>query len=402
MAIVTTPPNVPYLGLPPDEVLDALLDGIVRVKRRAEIYESDGVTPFEINRWNARLITGGSITVDRERDERRMCDLLFENNDNALKIEPRTGFWYDKIIKCFWGISYFGFDGNPAFWEVQTGEFMIDRIDEAYFPNVVKITGRDYTKKCLVSKLKNSLQFPKFTPIEDIIAALAGNAGITKLALPFTGRVYDLDVVFERGKDRWATMKQVCNSIGYECFFRADGYLTMAPYPDPVYSPVAWIFKPGQADGSLVDYNRTSNDSGIKNHIVVTGAKLTDEFGFNETVFGEAINTNPDSPTNVDRIGDRTDFYDSDYITSTAQAQALADSMMRIAALEEYEISFTSVVLPWLDVSQIVDVWDADAAPTTPQRFLLAQLSLSMDLGPMTGLGKRVTIVGTDQTLEYN
>lgn len=399
---VTTPPNVPYLGLPPDEVLDALLDGIVRIRRRAEIYEFDGVTKFDIDRWDARLVSGGSITVDRERDERRMCDLLLENNDNALKIDPRTGFWYDKIIKCFWGISYFDASGNPAFWEVQIGEFMIDRIDETYFPNTVKITGRDYTKKCIVSKLKNSVQFPKFTPIESIIAALAGNAGVTKMALPFTGRVYDLDVVFERGKDRWATMKKVCDSIGYECFFRADGYLTMAPYPDPIYSPTAWIFKPGVGDGSLVDYARTSNDSGIKNHIVVTGAKLTDISGFNETVFGEAINTNPDSPTNISRIGDRTDFYDSDYITSSAQAQALAESMMRIAALEEYEINFTSVVLPWLDVSTIVDIWDADASPTTPQRFLLAQLSLSMDLGPMTGIGKRVTIVGTDQTLEYN
>lgn len=395
------PPDVPTVGMPADEVVDALLAGIVRVKRRAEIYEADAVTKFNIDRWDARLAEGGSITLDRDRDERRMCDLLFDNSDNALQINPTNGFWYDKIIKCFWGINYFNSEGQPAFWEAQVGEFMIDRIDESYFPEMIKVTGRDYTKKCLVSKLKFSVQFPKYTPIENMIRALAANAGVTKFALPVTGQVYDRDAVFERGTDRWKVMTDLADSVGYEVYFRGDGYLTMKPYPDPVYSPIAWIFRPGALDGTLVDWSRSSNDSRIKNHIVVTGAKLANDFEFTETVFAEAINEDLGSPTSVSRIGDRVEFIDSDYITTTAQAQMLADQRLRIAALEEYEINFESIVLPWLDVSTIVDIWDEDVAPTTPQRFLLSQLNLSMDLGPMSGTGRRVTIVGSDQTLEY-
>lgn len=397
---LSLPPVLPSQGVPPDEVIDALLSGIVRVRRRAEIYNSDGVTPFDIPNWDKRLQTG-SITLDRTRPERRMCDLIFENQDNALQLDPVDGFWYDKIIKCFWGIKYFDFLGKKQSWETQVGEFMIDRIDEKRFPKLVKITGRDYAKKCLKSKLKFSVQFPSTTPIEDMIRALAANAGINKMALPYTGQGYTRDIVFEQFTDRWQIMKDLADSIGYEVFFRGDGYLTMQPYPDPVLSPIAWIFRPGKLDGSLIEFERSSNDSRVYNHVMVRGATVTNPAGFNTTVFSEKLNTDPASPTNIERIGDRVLPYTSDFITTQEQADLIAEQQLRIAALEEYEINFESVVLPWIDVSTIVDIIDSDVAPTTPQRFLLSSLNLSMELGPMSGIGRRVTIVGTNQPLEY-
>lgn len=396
----TLPPVVATQGIPSDEVIDALLAGVVRVRRRAEIYESDGETPFDIPNWDRRLASG-SITLDRTRDERRMCDLLFENKDNALRLDPLSGFWYDKIIKCFWGIKYFDSVGDPQLYETQIGEFMIDRIDEARFPKTVKITGRDYAKKCLKSKLKYSVQFNNLTPIEDMIRALAANAGINKIALPYTGQCYTRDIVFEQFTDRWKIMKELADSIGYEVFFRGDGYLTMLPYPDPVLSPVSWIFRPGQLDGSLVDFERSGNDSRVFNHVMVRGATNTNSSGFNTTVFSERLNTDPSSPTNIERIGDRVFPITSDYITTQEQADQIAEQQMRIVSLEEFEINFESVVLPWIDVSTIVDIIDSGVAPTTPQRFLLSSLNLSMELGPMSGIGRRVTITGTEQPLEY-
>lgn len=397
---VTLPPTLAQQGVPSDEVTDALLAGVVRVRRRAEIYEANGVTPFDISDWDRRLHTG-QITIDRTRDERRMCDLTFTNNDNALKIQPISGFWYDKVIKCFWGLKYFDASGIERFWETQIGEFMIDRISEGRFPKTIKVVGRDYTKKCLVSKIKYSVQFTQNTPIEEMIRALAANAGITKFALPYTGQSYTRDVVFEQFTDRWKIMKELADSIGYEVFFRADGYLTMQPYPDPVMSPISWIFRPGQLDGTLIDYERSSNDSRVYNHIMVRGATNTSPLGFNTTVFSERSNTETDSPTSIDRIGDRVYPIQSDYITTQEQADLIAEQQLRIASLEEYEIAFSSVVLPWIDVSTIVDLVDEDVAETTPQRFLLSSLNLSMELGPMSGVGRRVTITGSNQQLEY-
>lgn len=393
-------PGLASLGLPPAEVIDALIAGVVRIRRRAELYEPDATTPFDINRWDARL-TGGQITVDRDRNERRMCDLQFENNDNSLDINAIEGFWYDKIIKVFWGIRYNN-DAGPAFWETQVGEFMIDRISEGRFPHVAKVTGRDYTKKCLNTKIGSSIQFPQGTPIENIVQALAANSGITKFRLPYTGLSYDRDAVFERGTDRWKIMHDIADSVAYEVYFTGDGYLTMRPYPDPTFSPVQWIFRGGELDGTLVDYERSSNDSRIKNKIVVVGAGSTTETGVTRIVYAEASNTDVNSPTRIARIGERTEFIESEFYTTTEQAQRFANARLAVSALEEYEINFSSMIIPWLDAGDIVDVHDnSDPSTYIPRRFLLSNYTLPMSLGAMTAVGRRITLVGTTENLEY-
>jgi hypothetical protein len=278
---------------------------------------------------------------------------------------------------------------------------MIDRITNTRFPHVVKVTGRDYTKRCLTSKLKNSLSFQAGIPIEDMVRALAANCGIVKFALPVTGQAYNLDIVFERGTERWNVMKQICDSIGYEVYFRGDGYLTMRPYPDPTLSPLSWIFRTGDLDGSLIGYERSSSDSLIKNHIIVSGNTNTSLDGYAVSVFAEARNDNPSSPTNIARIGDRVDIIESDYFTDTNTAQDFANTRLAISALEQYEINFESLVVPWLEAGDIIDIDDSEGSIYVPSRFLLSNFNFPLALGSMTGQGKRVTIVGSVQTLEY-
>jgi hypothetical protein len=399
--MMTTPevPTLPDQGIPSDEVIDALIAGIVRINRRAEIYERDGVTPMDIERFDARL-TGGEVGVDAFRDERRICDLTFDNHDSALDLDPYDGFYYDKVIKVFWGIKYYT-GSLLRSWETQIGEFMIDQISEDYFPNEVKITGRDYAKKCLQSKLTQSMSFPQYTPIEAIIRAIATNAGVTKFSLPYTGQGYARDAAFERGTERWKVIRELGDSIGYEVYFTGDGYLTMRPYGDPIMSPLKWIFRPGPLDGTLVKYERSTNDSRIKNHIVVTGANIANLNGFNQAVWAEAVNDDPGSPTRRERIGDRVDFYESEFVTDVGQAQAIANQRLRVGALEEYLVNFSSVIIPWLDAGDIVDVVDYQSGDYVPRRFLLTNFSFPLALEAMTATARRVTMAGTTQNLEY-
>lgn len=400
--VVLLDPSLPSQGIPDDDVIDALTNGIVRITRRVEIYEADAVTPFNVVRWDGRLVDG-SVNVDRTRDERRILDLSLDNNDKLLRVDdPNNGFWYDKILKVFWGIRFFdGTSNDERRYETQIGEFMIDTIAETRFPRVVRVTGRDYSKKCMKSKIKSSVQFSQYTTIETIIAALAANAGITKIALPFTGQSYARDVVFEQGTPRWKVMTELADSIGYELYFTGNGYLTMRPYGDPVMSPVSFVFQTGPNDGTLVRYERSANDSRIFNHIIVTGAAITNLSGITETVFAESRNDDPASPTRIARIGDRVDPIKSDYITNQYQAQQLADARLRIGSLEEYEVNFDSVIIPWLDAGDIVDVIDDTAVPYVPQRFLLSSFNFPLSLTSMACVARRVTIIGTNNTLEY-
>jgi hypothetical protein len=404
-------PVLPSLGYPIDRVVKELTGGLVRIYRRVEIYEADGLTKFDIPNWDARLITG-SVTVDRERDEKRICEFTLDNTDRRLNDEPNDGFWFDKILKCMWGIRYYDETaGMWKRWETQLGEFMIDRIDSDRFPNEVKVTGRDYAKKCIVSKLSNTLSFPIGTKVEDIIIALAANAGVTKFAMPATGQAYTKDLVFTRGTERWEVMQQIADSIGYEVFFRGDGRLTMQPYPDPSTDPLAWSFST-DGGGSLVSYSKSSNDSLIFNHIIVTGSTIggePDELGgavtgnsVSQIVFAEALNTLEGSPTRISRMGDRVQTYESDLFTTVDQAQDYADTQLRISSLEEYSVNFESLVLPFLDASQIVEIRQPTDDLYTPNRFLLSSFTIPMDLGPMSGTARRVTVVGTKSATEFS
>lgn len=406
----TLEPELPHIGMPSDRVIQELTGGLVRVSRRVEIYEADGVTPWDVPNWDKRLIDG-VVTVDRDRDERRSCDFLLDNVDRALKNDPDNGFWYDKVLKAFWGIRYFDYEqARWRRWETPIGEFLMDRIDENRFPNAVKVTGRDFTKKCIVTKLAHTMAFPQGVSVEDVVRALAANAGISKFALPITGQAYTQDLVFTRGTARWEVMKKLADLIGHEIYFRPDGYLTMRIYPDPTLSPVSWSFS-SDAGGSLVEYSKSSNDSRIYNHVIVTGATLGAEpealagavtgSSVSEVVFAEAMNTDPGSPTNIERLGDRVLPYESEYFTSVTQAQEYADTMLRIAALQEYEMSFTSLVIPWLEAGDIIHIEQPDDDEYTPNRFLLSNYNLPMKLGPMTGLARRITVVGTKRNLEF-
>ena len=90
-------PEIAQLGVPSDRVIAELTGGLVRIIRRVEIYESDGETKWDIPYWDRRL-SQGSITVDRDRDERRACDFMLDNTDRRLKNDPYDGFWYVKIL----------------------------------------------------------------------------------------------------------------------------------------------------------------------------------------------------------------------------------------------------------------------------------------------------------------
>lgn len=275
-------------------------------------------------------------------------------------------------------------------WEVQIGEFMIDRISEANFPHEVKITGRDYTKKCMLSKFTQATMFEAGQTLEGLIGTLAANAGIVKKLLPTTGVTIGDTFSFDRNTSRWDAMKQITTAYNYELYFDATGYLTMRPFLDPTTSaPVIWIETGKQ--GQIATYTKSTSDASLFNHILVTGESSDQNV---LPVYAEAINTDPDSPTNVDEIGDRYWEYSSSLITDQQQAQDLADTYLSINSLEEFELDFATLVMPWLEGGDILGFIDPDPAPGDPNTFLLSSFTLPLTLEPMSGVGKRVLIVG--------
>lgn len=276
-------------------------------------------------------------------------------------------------------------------WETQVGEFMIDQISEENFPLAVAVTGRDYAKKCLSAKFVEGVQFATGNTLEYNIAALSAQAGITKKILPVTGITVDGAFAFERGVTRWKAITDMAGAYNYDAYFDRQGYLRLVPFQDPANSPTAYTFKTGQDGGNLASYGKSTNDSRLYNHVVVIGGSA------DSTVlppWAEAKNEDPNSPTSIEQIGDRLYEYASTFLTTTPQCQAVADKFLAVHSLEEFNLNFSSISAPWLEVGTISSFEDPRPAPGDATRFLLQSLSLPLNLGPMSGTAGRVTAVG--------
>ena len=272
-------------------------------------------------------------------------------------------------------------------WEMQVGEFMIDRISQGRFPPNVTINGRDYVKKCSSSKYLFATEFAPGQKLEAIIATIAGSAGVTKRILPVTPVTVNKSFYFDRGVTRWEAMREIVKAYDYELFFDSQGYLVMQQVRDPALTPPIFRFSTG-SEGVLVDIQKSTSDTRIYNVVVVTG-ESSDAAVL--PVFAVARNESPTSPTSVAAIGERVYQYTSSFITTTEQAQTVADSFLAVHALEEFEANFESLLLPWLEVGEIIGFDDPDPYDDAPESLLLTSLTIPIKgVGGMTSTGKRV------------
>ncbi len=276
-------------------------------------------------------------------------------------------------------------------WETQIGEFVADTIEDAdEFADRIRFAGRDYTAWCMSSKLSKATMFTADQAIETVIAAVAANAGIRKISLPITNKTLGKDMTWEADTERWRIISDIALAGNYEVYFAADGVLTMREQHDPLLTPSSLQLTTGEG-GNLVSRTARTSGSQIFNHVVVVGESSDSTVPL---VFAEVLNTDPGSPTSVDRIGQRTKRISSALVTTDNQALDLARTMLSVSALEEFEMAFTAVLLPWVEPGEIVEMVDPAGDYWGPTKYLLSTLSLPLDLGPMSGTAKRVMKVG--------
>lgn len=369
--------NIPIgIGTVPDPQ-ESFFGSYGQVFRRVDIHNADGSI------WKSDVpIIDGSVSVDMTRDERRSFSLTIDNEESEFRSDP-AGFWYDKIIKVYRGAK-----SGEATQYYQLGEFMIDRISEPHFPFQVSVSGRDYTKKLKQAKFARATAFVSGYSLEQVIVGIASNAGITRFNFPDTAQTLQREFFFEAGLSRWEACKQLTDAYGFELFFDQTGVLVMRPFVDPTTAPVQFTFFTGTA-GNLAGYELSTNDSRVFNHIVVKG-QATNSI----PIYASAENNEPSSPTRIAQMGRRTYVFDSKFVNTQTQGDQLAESLLKIMALESYELSLEALVAPWLEAGVAIQFIDPDPAPYAPTRFLLTDFNIPLSLGTMDANARRVTIVG--------
>lgn len=274
-------------------------------------------------------------------------------------------------------------------WITPLGEFRADVITRPRFPHSIRVTGRDFTKKLMLAKFAATTTFAAGANVGDTIKTIATNGGIAKFNFVTVTDTLGTAVTFEKGTTRWDACKQLAISISCDLYFDNAGFLCLQPMVDPLTAPLSYTFKTGMS-GNLVDYDRSTNDSRLYNDILVYGNGPA-----NPLVYAHVSNTAVTSPTSIANLNEtRTYTYSSQFFTTNAQALAYANKLLSVVALEQYEVNVSSIVIPWLEAGQAVELIVPDAATGDPTRFLLTSFAIPLMLGPMTGMAKRVTLVG--------
>jgi hypothetical protein len=364
--------------VPTDGIIAATFGSVTKITRRIEILNNDETTWI----YDAPSISG-SVTISMQSEERRAFECVITpdvHTDDELKVGPGL-FWYDKRIRVYRGV-----ETASESYESLLGTFLVDKIERNHADDTISVTGRDYSKLLANSKLPFPTYFPGQEPIENIIQALALNGGVTRTALPLTGDNTIVEHTISADTARWTACADLAQAFDWELYFDVEGTLIMEEFPDLDNDPVAQVFQTGAAS-NMAEYRKSASDQRIKNHIVVVGQ--TGEDG-QLPVVAEARNENPASSTSIAAIGERTDRLESAYVGNLAQAQDLADRMLSIAALDSYEVPFGSVVVPWIDVGTVVQFLDPNPEGLDPDKFLLTEVTIPLQLEPMRGTMRRI------------
>ena len=95
----------------PSAVRRAFLAPTSEIVRRVELYEQDGVTPFEPDLWD-EILVDGAVSLDLSSDERRTLEVTLANPDSRL--DPTVDkLWYDKVVRPFYGVRVPQRSGPP-------------------------------------------------------------------------------------------------------------------------------------------------------------------------------------------------------------------------------------------------------------------------------------------------
>lgn len=155
-------------------------------------------------------------------------------------------------------------------------------------------------------------------------------------------------------QDRFGSIRDLITSRGKICYWDYRGTFVIRSLPDAT-RPVATIA--AGAGGALVQLSRTITADGVYNAMVASGE------GADETppVRGVAIDSNPLSPTVFGgRFGKVPEFYTSQMLTTTSQAERAAATLLRKRLGLPYTVDFQTVPNPALEPYDPVTVSTGD------------------------------------------
>lgn len=300
------------------------------------------------------ILVDGNVDVDTTRLTRRTFTANLLNPEGVWSPGSDWGgtFYVNRLVRLWRGIEY----GPGAVELVPVGTFMIDNADIAVERNMslIVLSGSDLWKKFGKSAFPKNKSWDAGTSINTIITYIANAAGVTRLNLdPLSSRDSadkEIPKTFsvEQGDNRGEAIAKLCKDNGIDVYFDSLGRLTTQDFTSPGDKAVVYTYDP-EVNNNLITVKATYTDENLYNSVLVLGTKDKDSI-----IVSRVRDTDPTSVTSVARLGERVFKYESDQISTQAQADKVAEQLFYKHVLINEDITLEAICNPALEGSDVI------------------------------------------------
>jgi hypothetical protein len=302
-------------------------------------------------------IVDGTVTLDQQAAVRGRCDVtIVPADDDTLGLVPEAASSllapYGNEIRLSRGIQYS--DGSSEL--VSLGVFRIQETEVEDRPDglQVRIVGLDRAQRFIDARFEEPYQVASGVNYATAIESVLTDAW-PDVPTDFTATAYTTPaLIAQEGDDRWEFAQQMARAISMDLYFDGDGTCRLAP--SSVGAAVADLVE--GSDGVLLEAARRWTRDGAFNRVIATGENT----GEAAPARGVATDDNPLSPTYYfGAFGKVPRFYVSPFITTDAQAEDAAQSILQNELGTSEQVNFGMIVLPYLEPGDVVRITRARA-----------------------------------------
>lgn len=339
----------------------------------------------------------GQININYQQGCRRSCSLSLSDLDRKFLPSENSMFWYNRKFKLYIGVL--SEDNEVVFWQSQ-GVFItssatsernivnIEGVDKfALFDGTVGLAMNDLDTMVLE---KNDIR----DLISNAIISDMGNGKPIDPIMPHIDVYYSNvltsnKIVLNNGSYLGELFTTLATDYGADVYYDKDGHFTFSNlYTDNRVLGYRLIAPQWHYDFNNSDYcnpNMSYDYSGCNSIMVVTNASDTNF----ENVSYTAYNNSPQSAIRVDAVGKR--WMPIEEITLSACAKheikdlcrQHAERRLAEQAMMGASITFTSPIIPHLDVNQTISITD-DYYGLDCDLFIIQNLSIPLGSGEMS------------------
>lgn len=364
-----------------DEYIEVLKSGTIKPRIKIEWLRVDETVESEI----VEDILDGNLTINKNNGVRRVIDFTVKNSVSLL---PHIdGIWINKKLRLSLGVQL----PTGGDYLIQQGVFVLSNPSYTSSPSGSTVTFQAMDKFSLLDGQNGS------GILQDIFLIASGtniNTGVQSILTAFKDTIppnlqpstktfpYDLR------KGQTDNVGSMLQSIAYfasrNVYYDEYGRLTFVDDIDDDKKASLWDFNFQDDRFCYLGSTIENQFSAVRNVVKVIG----DNSSSNGLIaVGVAKDTDLTSPTNIYRIGEIPHVVQNNYIQTNADAQALAEYMLK--GLKVLNSTFSLDVIPMyhLDVDRVVTITDPSLG-YVKQRFLIQSMSIGL------GVDRSMTISG--------